>query len=75
MSDSNGTGSNTQVSAIRCMWVSVFLSYQAYHSMPLSPEDLALVALPVLKARACLLGSWVFSTLGHGVGLRWVDRW
>jgi hypothetical protein len=56
VSDSDEMGSSTQVSAVRCACVPTVLSYHARYSMPLSPQDLAPVALPVLKARVWLPG-------------------
>jgi hypothetical protein len=75
MLDGDGMSSSTQVLIVRCTWVSVVLSYQARHSMPLSPKDLALVALPVMKARVWLLGYRVCSRPGYEAGLRWANRW
>jgi hypothetical protein len=38
--------SNIQVHIVKCAWVPVALFYHARHSMPLSLEDPAPVALP-----------------------------
>jgi hypothetical protein len=46
MSGDDGTDPNTKVPADRCMWVPAAISCHARHSTPLSPKDLALVALP-----------------------------
>jgi hypothetical protein len=54
VSDGDGIGSSTQVPTDRCAWVPAVRSYHARHSMPMSPEDLAPVALSVLKDRVWL---------------------
>jgi hypothetical protein len=53
VSDDDGTVSSTHVPTVRCVWVPVTLSYHTRHSMLLSPEDQALVALSVLKGPKC----------------------
>jgi hypothetical protein len=58
--------SSTQVSAVRRAWVPAALSYHARHSMLLSPEDSALVALPGTESpQAWLLRARVRFEPGH----------
>jgi hypothetical protein len=55
VSDNDGMSFSTQVPAVKCAWVPTVQSYHARHLMP--PEELALVALLVLKAPVWLLGT------------------
>jgi hypothetical protein len=71
VSDGDRMSSSTQVTAVRSTWLAAALSYQARNSIPLFLEDLALVDLPELKARAWLLGSRVCSGLSYEAVLWW----
>jgi hypothetical protein len=70
VSDGDRMGSSTQVPDARCAWVPAVMSYHAKHSMMLSPEDLALVALPIFESLGVASGD-----TGYKVGLRWMGKW
>jgi hypothetical protein len=62
MLDSDGTGSSTQVSIVRCAWVHAVMSYLARHLIPLFPSDAAFGGLGK---------HWA----GRVEDLQWADRW
>jgi hypothetical protein len=67
---------STRVPVVKCVWVPATLSYHARHSIPLSPEDPAPVALLGTEShRAQLPGAQVPFELGHVEDLLWTDRW
>jgi hypothetical protein len=49
MSGGDGMDSNTQVPIVKCVWVLVAMFHRVRHSMSLSLEDLAPVALPCIE--------------------------